>query len=161
MNLRFEKSAVIAVLTLPQLLLPYSALSGERAFLSPYARREGSAVDAHGVRHRETDYRGDAPWLKQIVKTVAPEYPRGERWHRHQGNGMIKLALDLKTGSVVEAKLTKSTGFQTLDSCALTAFRQWRWAPGKWREVNIGVTFRIHDTTTPLPPGSVRIPAAH
>ena len=162
MNLRVAKSAVLAVLTFPQLLIPYSALSAEqRAFLNPYAPTNGSAVDAHGVRHRESDYRGNPPWLKDAVQTVAPEYPRAERLQWHQGHGMIQLAVDLKSGSVVEARLTRSTGFRTLDAYALTALRQWRWKPGTWREVNIGVTFRIHDTSTPLPRGAIRIPASH
>ena len=161
MNLLVARSAVIAVLMFPHLLVSYAAPGAERAFLNPYAPADGSAVDAHGIRYRESDYRGNPPWVKDAIQTVAPQYPRAERLQRHQGRGMIQLTLNLQSGSVLKARLTRSTGFKTLDAYTLSALRQWRWRPGTWREINIGVSFTLHRTSTPLPPGAIGIPPSH
>jgi hypothetical protein len=60
-----------------------------------------SAVDANGVRHRGNDYgRKRPPWLQDVIKTVAPDYPDRDRIFRHEGNGLFQLTLDLKTGLV-------------------------------------------------------------
>jgi TonB family protein len=162
MAFSITRSVFFAALIAPQLLVSSSLLSAEasRAFVNTYSHGYSNAVDTNGARHHGKDYRGKLPWLNDTVKTVAPDYPYAERLYRHQGVGIIQLTLDLKTGSVVKATMMRSTGFKALDQCAVAAFRQWRWKPGKWAEVDLGVTFRIHDTSTPLPAGAIRLPPA-
>lgn len=102
-----------------------------------------AAIDAKGVVYYGTEYVGVPPWLNDRVKTVAPEYPESERRLRHQGSGLIRLILDLRTGSVRDAILVKSTGSGRLDQCATSAFKRWTWKPGKWKEIYMPVVFQI------------------
>jgi TonB family protein len=52
--------------------------------------------------------------------------------------------------------MTKSSGFKSLDQCAINAFRKWQWKPEKWKEVEITANFTMHNT--PLAPGAVQLP---
>ena len=114
-------------------------------------------MDAKGKRHRGKDYPGRTPlWLADIVKTVAPEYPLADRVQRHEGHGLFRLALDIETGRVVKVTTLKSTGFVTLDRWAIAAFRQWRWRPTKWKEMDMGVNFTL--SGDPLPRSAVPLP---
>jgi TonB family protein len=126
------------------------------AYLNTHSRHS-SAVDAKGVRHQASDYAGTAPWINDRVKFVAPEYPYSERLHRHEGQGIVQLTLDLKTGLVTTSTVIKSTGFSTLDNCAVSAFQRWTWKPGKWKEIDLPVTFRLGNIHAPLPAGAVRL----
>ncbi len=141
------------------------ALGAVEAFMkegSTGAQSVSTAVDSRGVRHRASDYPGKTmPWLTDVVRRVAPDYPFGERfWHR-QGSGLFRLALDLKTGAVTKVTIMRSTGFKRLDESAVTALGQWRWQQGKWQEVVVPVTFTIvGQIPTRLPPGAKRIPKA-
>jgi TonB family protein len=101
-----------------------------------------SAVDAKGVRHRGVDYPGIHPaWQHDMIKAVAPNYPDRDRILRHKGEGLFRLTLDLKTGSVTKVTVIKTTGFPALDTSAVTSLRQWRWKAGKWRAIDIPVRF--------------------
>src|SRR2546423_1589566 len=100
-----------------------------------------AAVDAKGVRHRGSEYVGKAPWMNDAVHMVQPEYPQSERVLKHQGSALLRLTLELKTGSVVQVAILESTGYSVLDNSALVAFRQWRWRPGKWKQIDVAMTF--------------------
>jgi len=102
-----------------------------------------AAVDAQGVRHRGSEYAGLAPWMKDVLKTLAPDYSYTERAYYHTGSGLFRLTLDLKTGSVTQVFVVKSTGFPALDSSALDALRRWRWKPGRWKEIDVPITFEV------------------
>ena len=131
-----------------------------QAFLST---EEGTtAIDAKGVRHTGPPRHPGilAPWLQDRLKAVAPDYPYGDRAQHHTGTGRYRLQLDLKTGGVTRITIIKSTGFRTLDNGALVALRRWRWKPGRWREIEMPVTFRLERGPLQLPPGSVRLPKA-
>ena len=104
-----------------------------------------TGLDAHGVRHYGDQYSGRAPWMNDITYKFAPDYPLGERVIHHVGSGLFRVSLDLKTGSVTSVRMLKSTGFPVLDQCASDAFRRWRWRPGKWKEVDLPVTFTMFD----------------
>jgi TonB family protein len=119
---------------------------GSSAYLNS-GSRSTAAVDAKGIVHYGTEYVGVPPWFNDRVKTVAPEYPHSERVYRHQGRGLIRLILDLRTGSVTNAVVVKSTGFGRLDQSATSAFKHWTWKPGKWKERYLPVTFQIGNTT--------------
>ena len=117
-----------------------------------------NAVDANGVRYQGNDHAGNRLWLNDCVQSVAPDYPYSARVNQFQGRGVIRLTLNLRTGLVEKATLIKSTGFDILDACAISAFQQWAWKPGRWKEIDVPVTFQLGDIHAPLPAGMVRLP---
>ena len=119
----------------------------------------GAAVDSKGKRHLGQKYPGRLPpWMVDRIRSVASDYPYRERALRHSGTGYFQLTLDLKTGSVRKVAIQKSTGFPTLDNCAVAALRQWRWRPGKWKVIEMPVTFVLSYSEPRLSPGSVPLP---
>jgi TonB family protein len=104
-----------------------------------------SALDAKEVRHRGSDYIGRAPWMNDIIKIVPLKYPYEARVRRIQGSGLFRLSLDLNTGSVSKVTVIQSTGSPMLDNYTSDTLHRWRWKPGRWREVDVPVTF----TTSP------------
>ena len=121
----------------------------------------GYAIDAKGVRHNEPfASREISPVYKDCTKSVAPDYPYGERVQHHTGIGFFRLELNLKSGVVTKITVTKSTGFAVLDNCAIAALRQWRWKPNRWKEIEIPVRFRLERGQHVLPRGAVPIPRA-
>jgi TonB family protein len=118
----------------------------------------GSAVDANGLRHSARDYpNGHAPWLDDRIAVIAPKYALEDLRLHHEGSGWFRLILDLHTGRVKQVLLAKSTGFSSLDRSAITAFREWRWKPGKWKEVEMRTDFTMSGAS-PLARGAVKIP---
>jgi TonB family protein len=103
-----------------------------------------AATDAKGVSYLGTQYPGrNPPWLDDVIHTVEPNYPELDRAVRHHGTGMFRLILDLKTGAVTKVTIIRTTGYGRLDDCAITALRQWRWKPGRWKEIGLPVTFNL------------------
>jgi protein TonB len=155
------KSRVTAPVVLISLLLSYLLRPSLHAQTGAYITPEegpSSAIDAKGVRHRGSDYpKKLSPWILDQVRSVAPEYSYYDRLKQHEGEGLFRLTLDLKTGAVTSVSIAKSTGFATLDNSAITSLRQWRWKPGKWRQIEIPVTFALSTSPRP-PPGSIRLP---
>jgi TonB family protein len=39
--------------------------------------------------------------------------------------------------------MIQSTGTPALDESAMEALRQWQWKPGKWKEIDVPITFAI------------------
>src|SRR6266516_575280 len=58
-----------------------------------------SAVDAKGVRHRGTDYDGLAPWMRDAIQKQRPKYPYEQRARYIGGIGLVRVTLDLSTGT--------------------------------------------------------------
>ena len=56
---------------------------------------------------------------------------------------MFRLTLDLKTGTVSKVTVLQSTGAAMLDASAIEAFRRWQWKPGKWKEIDMPITFTM------------------
>jgi TonB family protein len=118
-------------------LLPIASRADDRS------RWNSAAVDAHGVRYQGRDYPNGGMWMNDVVYRVAPEYSLSERAQRHFGSGLLRLTLDLKTGTVTKVQVLKSTGHAALDQSAIDAFRRWRWKPGKWKEIDVPITFTM------------------
>lgn len=109
------------------------------------------ALDAKGRRHRSADYAGNIlPWLADTVVTVMPSLTSFDWSHRHNGEGIFRVTVDVQTGRAARVITIKSTRFKGLDSSGISALQRWRWKPGKWKEVDILVTF----TQTDNPPRS-------
>ena len=81
--------------------------------------------------------------MKDILVKRAPEYPVEDRRAYHQGRGIFRIVFDTKTGWAKEVIVRKSTGWQTLDKAVITAFRQWRVKPGKWKQFDFPVTYQM------------------
>ena len=105
-----------------------------------------SAIDAKGTRYvqRPNTNGGMPPWIAEMVYRPKPEYPYSERSKHNEGSGLFRVFIDLKTGGVTNIAIVRSTGFPKLDEAAVNAFQRWRWKPGKWKEVEIPVTFTMH-----------------
>jgi TonB family protein len=101
------------------------------------------AVDAKGVRHRGSDYPKGGVWMDDAIKTVSPEYPYVARQRAMAGSGLFRLTLDLKTGTVSKVTVLRSTGAAMLDASAIDALHRWQWKPGKWKEVDVPITFTM------------------
>src|ERR1051326_1172432 len=101
----------------------------------------GGGVDAHGVRHRDSAEAKAPVWMNDLIYKIPPEYSVTDRASRHEGTALLRLNLDLKSGSVITAELVKSTGFPSLDHSALAATRRWRWKPNRWKEIDLATTF--------------------
>jgi len=135
------------------------------SILQPLARAQvsdylaTSAVDAKGIRHTATEYPRNHPaWRDDCIKAVGPEYSYADRQRRNMGTGLYRLYIDLKTGDVTSVAVVKSTGVATLDTSAMTAFRKWRYKPGKWKQIDLPVTFTLFPPR--LSPDAVRLPKA-
>src|SRR5437899_7558905 len=104
-----------------------------------------SGVDAAGKRHLGSrDFPGlDEPWIRDRIAYAPPEYPYGDRRDRHEGDGLFRISIGLRTGTVAQVRVLKSTGFPSLDSSAVTAIRKWRWKPGRWKEVDMPIRFTM------------------
>jgi len=153
---------VIAYLCVAASVLPITANArGSSAYLSK-AVPNSSAVDAKGVRYYGKNYPGRVPpWLADRTRAIGPEYSYHDRRFRNEGVGFFRLSLDLKTGLVGKVEILRSTGFRTLDNSALFALRQWSWKPGKWKEIDMPVSFTMGSgSVVRTPPGAVLLPNA-
>jgi TonB family protein len=104
-----------------------------------------AAIDTKGLRYLESDYRGrPTPWWEDRIKFPQPDYPIEEREKYHEGEGLFRLSLDPRTGLVTNVIVVKSTGWPLLNKSAVLAFRQWRWRPGKWKEIDVPVHFEMN-----------------
>jgi TonB family protein len=83
------------------------------------------------------------PRMEDIIKTFPPEYPYNDRRNYHQGKGLYRVTVDRKTGWVTNVTVIKSTGWATLDDAAVSALRQWRLKPGKWKQFDFPVTYEM------------------
>jgi len=106
-------------------------------------------VSKHGER---------PPWQNDIIKAVPPEYSRWERSQRHHGKGMFGMLLDPATGAVTKVEVVKSTGVHRLDEGTIRSLRHWRWKSGKWKEIEIPVTFELKKELPPKPREATQLP---
>src|SRR5215475_8522312 len=113
--MRFPASSVLIAELLSFAILP--ALNAQ----SPGDRRRkptieslikggSSAVDAKGAHHRGTDYVEKPPWISDAIKKLPPKYPYEQRARYVGGIGVVRVTLDLSTGTVSKAAIFQSTG---------------------------------------------------
>jgi TonB family protein len=103
----------------------------------------GSAIDAKGVRHVARRPTGMPPWIVDTIFRPTPSYPYVDRANRIEGRVIVRVEIDLKTGVVTNATLVQSSGFPKLDEAAVGGLRRWRWKPGRWKEVETPVIFKM------------------
>jgi TonB family protein len=144
MKRSFARNAVVFVVA-AAVLFSFHVLKAEQR-----GDALASAVDARGIRHRGSQYVGLLPWIADAVRKRKPDYPYKERTQHHEGSGLFRLTLDLTAGSVTKIDVVQSTGFAGLDESCIKTFRDWRWKPGRWKEVDFPVTFIF---ASPMPVG--------
>ena len=96
--------------------------------------------------------------MQDVLYKVGPRYPTHYRRAKIGGTGRFRMKVDFKTGKVTSVTVVKSTGSDGLDREAIFALRQWRFKPGKAREVEIPITFHNGSEPLVLPPGSKLVP---
>ena len=77
------------------------------------------------------------------LKAPAPVYPIECRARRISGSGTVLATVNTTTGTVIGARMLKSTGNRLLDGSALEALSQWRFKPGTVSKVEIPITFTL------------------
>jgi TonB family protein len=78
-----------------------------------------------------------------VVSAPRPEYPYEARSRHLTGTGIAVIRVDSTTGMVVDAAMEQTIGNPILDSCAILAFRRWRFKPGTPPRVRIPITFML------------------
>jgi TonB family protein len=87
--------------------------------------------------------------MTDAIQKLKPDYPyelsareiAGQVVAPRARSGLFRVTLDVTTGSVSKVALIQSTGVAALDESAMKALRQWQWKPGKWKEIDVPITF--------------------
>src|SRR4051794_6481493 len=78
------------------------------------------------------------------INAPKPEYPYEARSRHQTGSGVALLSVDSASGNVTDASMAQSIGSPILDQATLSAFRRWRFAPGKCApKVKVPITFTM------------------
>ena len=96
--------------------------------------------------------------MQDVLYKVGPRYPAKYQRARIGGTGRFRMNIDFNTGKVTSVTVVKSTGSDGLDREAIFALRQWRFKPGKARQVELPITFHNGSEPLVLPPGAVLTP---
>lgn len=72
-----------------------------------------------------------------------PNYPYEARRGGTTGSGIAQLTVNSESGSVIEARMSQSTGSAVLDYATLSAFRTWRFRPGVATNVDVPITYTL------------------
>jgi TonB family protein len=84
--------------------------------------------------------------------STTPKYPLAARREHLTGAGSFFLEIDTISGAVTHVTVSKSTGHTILDQAAISALRQWRFAPHSAVEVSLPITFSM-DSRSPTSTG--------
>jgi TonB family protein len=87
-----------------------------------------------------------------VPRHPTPKYPLAARREHLSGAGSFFLEIDTISGAVTHVTVSKSTGHAILDQAAISALRQWRFAPHSAVEVSVPITFSM-DSRSPTPKG--------
>ena len=87
-----------------------------------------------------------------VPRHPTPKYPLAARREHLTGTGSFFLEIDTISGAVTDVTVSKSTGHTILDQAAISALRQWRFAPHSAVEVSVPITFSL-DSRSPAPNG--------
>lgn len=99
-----------------------NAFSRKESLSSMQADGPSSPNGAEGVDHLIERA------ARQTLYNPKPHYPLASRKLREQGLVVVKLCVN-EQGAVDEARISKSSGFQSLDQSALSTLAQWRFTP--------------------------------
>ncbi len=72
-----------------------------------------------------------------------PEYPYEARSRRITGSGAAAVKIDPASGSVIDVRMSQSTGNAILDNATVSAFRRWRFKPKTVSNVQVPITYTL------------------
>jgi TonB family protein len=72
-----------------------------------------------------------------------PDYPYEARRQRATGSGIASLTIDPRSGSVLDVRMTRSTGNAVLDNAAISGFQRWRFKARTRSPVQAPITFTL------------------
>lgn len=73
-----------------------------------------------------------------------PEYPYEARSRHQTGSGVALLSVDTSSGNVTDVSMAQSIGSPILDQSTVSAFRRWRFQPGKCApKVKVPITYTM------------------
>ena len=73
-----------------------------------------------------------------------PEYPYEARSRHQTGSGVALLSVDTGSGNVTDVSMAQSIGSPILDNSTVSAFRRWKFAPGKCApKVKVPITYTM------------------
>ena len=84
-------------------------------------------------------------WKKFAIYTPKPQYPAEAAARHISASGIFVIRVHVKTGLVVSAWASHSTGSSLLDAAAIRTFSQWRFKPGALTPIGV-VAPRRHDS---------------
>ena len=93
---------------------------------------------------------------QRVLNTKRPQYPLEARVRHWSGSGVFLLHIR-SNGTVERVETLKSIGYPVLDRAAITAFRQWRFDPPRFRIWRVPIRYvdgpdRIDEAMLRLPP---------
>jgi TonB family protein len=76
-----------------------------------------------------------------VLRHPTPKYPLAARREHLNGVGSFFLEIDTISSAVTHVTVSKSIGHTILDQAAISALRQWRFAPHSAVEVSVPINF--------------------
>ena len=75
------------------------------------------------------------------ISAPLPEYPYEAKRRNLTGNGICIVSVEVATGRVTNAKMSKSTGSTMLDKLTVQTFKSWRFKPGTVSQVLVPISY--------------------
>ena len=75
------------------------------------------------------------------ISAPLPEYPYEAKRRNLTGNGICIVSVEVATGRVTDAKMSKSTGSAMLDKLTVQTFKSWRFKPGTVSQVRLPISY--------------------
>ena len=85
----------------------------------------------------------DAKYKQDSVFAPDPEYPIKAQHLQQDGQGIYRLMINDKTGTVDEVKVLRTTGYRELDASAVMTFFKWKFRPGAVKQRDVLVKFNL------------------
>jgi TonB family protein len=77
-----------------------------------------------------------------ILYAPEPDFPpTAQSQNTMGGQGVYRLVINQKTGTVDEVGVLRRSGFQPLDAVAVMTFFQWKFRPGTLKQLDVPVSF--------------------
>lgn len=90
----------------------------------------------------DTEVYIDAKYKTGFTVAPNPEYTQAAQRQGEHGQGIYRLTIDPKDGSVAEVKILIHAG-RNLDASAVFTFLKWKTKPGTWRQQDVSVDFHM------------------
>jgi len=98
--------------------------------------------------HVESEVAGSEPVSMSLsvarsmaINAPLPEYPYEAKRRNLAGNGVCVVIVDVATGRVTAATMSRSTGSTVLDKLTVQTFKSWRFKPGTVSEVRVPISY--------------------